>query len=132
MCLHAGALKSRADWSNPCRNWRKREAYIALMRHVQKCPNYNQWDCFRFVDYTDRQGWARTFNVRHLPLSNGDPANFSGGLPNPVWWDNNQKQHDFTLEEPPLKRSKNTDKDEDGDAPMMMWDSEKQNFYAIS
>ena len=122
VCLYAGALNSREDWSNPSRNWRKREAYIALMRHVNNCKNYHQWDCFRFVDFTDRAAWAKTFNVRHLPLSNGDPANFSGRLANPERWNNPQAP-------PPRKRSKNTDESDDGsESPNMFYDYETLSF----
>lgn len=124
ICLHAGALKSRADWSNPCRNWRKREAYIALMRNVQDCANYHQWDCFRLQDYTQRQRWAVTFNARHLPLSNGDPANFSGRLPNPAWWDGSHKL--------PNKKSKKQAGTPTSHGAMLVLDRHTGEFVALA
>ena len=74
-------LRNREYWSKVSL-WRKREAYIALARHVLKRdPNYNQWDCFRFRDYQDRQSLSRTFMKRHLPLSDGrDEVHFQGKL----------------------------------------------------
>ena len=60
----------------------KREAYIALGRYLlQVDTTYKQWDCFRFQDYTMRRALGLTFEVRHLPLSNGrDEDNFGKGV----------------------------------------------------
>ena len=111
---HAGALNSSESWSDPCRTWRKREAYIALMRHVTKPDrhidrdnkmNYQQWDCFRLADYKSRQALAKTFCERHLPLSNGDHSKFDKHLPNPASWDTGEA-------EPPKKKVR---KDVDGE-----------------
>ena len=88
--IHAmgtGALSSSASWSAPDRTWRKREAYIALMRHITPdCENYRQWDCFRFKDFVLRQSWGKTFDVRHLPISNGKWGEYAGKLADPVQW----------------------------------------------
>ena len=75
-------LRSRSYWGNKVQLWRKREAYIALARHLLcASPEYMQWDCFKFEDYVMRQVLAKTFCVRHLPLSNGkDEENFNGEL----------------------------------------------------
>ena len=96
-------MDSREDWTHPCRKWRKREAYIALMRYIKTDEPYRQWDCFRFEDYLDRQDWAETFHKRHLPLSNGDPANFKGPIQNPDCWDSTADK------EPPRKKSRKED-----------------------
>ena len=73
-------LRSPYYWGNRVELWRKREAYIALCRHVAgKPPAYPQWDCFLFGDYAQRQRAGKTFVKRHLPLSNGeDEINFNG------------------------------------------------------
>ena len=99
------------------------------MRNVKKSKNYHQWNCFLFKDYEERQGWALTFNTRHLPLSNGDPANFLGKLPNPECWDGSQKQHGGGAA-PPFKKSKKKGESSD-DEPMMIWDRETQTFREV-
>ena len=62
--------------------WRKREAFIALVRHLKGFPSdYKQWDCFLFVDYILRQQTTLTFVRRHWPLSDGDDeANFGDAI----------------------------------------------------
>ena len=74
-------LRSRKAWSQVAK-WRKREAYIALARYLLRADTgYKQWDCFRFADYTTRSVMGKTFERRHLPLSNGkDDENFGGTL----------------------------------------------------
>ena len=53
--------------------WRKREAYIALGRHLLgREPDYKQWDCFLFQDYQERQSLGKTYQERHHPLSDGN------------------------------------------------------------
>ena len=73
-------LRSAYHWGHKVPVWRKREAYIALCRHVEgKSPVYKQWDCFLFEDYAQRQRAQKTFMKRHLPLSSGDDEhNFDG------------------------------------------------------
>jgi hypothetical protein len=75
------ALRSRAYWAK-VDPWRKREAYIALVRFLRGLKaDYNQWDCFLWCDYTQRKRATVTFNRRHLPLSDGmDEENFDGHL----------------------------------------------------
>ena len=73
-------LRSSYYWGNKVDKWRKREAYIALVRILLGIvDDYRQWDCFKFSDFTLRQKSANTFNERHFPLSDGDDnANFDG------------------------------------------------------
>ena len=60
--------------------WRKKESYNALSRFLNDSPKgYKQWDCFAFRDYVDRAASGRTFEVRHLPLSDGNDAKNFGG-----------------------------------------------------
>jgi hypothetical protein len=59
--------------------WRKREAYIAVGRHLLGYkPNYQQWDCFSWSDYVCRQLLGKTFLVRHYPLSDGEDEEHFG------------------------------------------------------
>jgi len=95
-CVHSlgtRPLRSRKCWSNVAK-WRKTEAYIALGRYLLKADTgYKQWDCFRFVDYTMRRALSLTFQVRHLPLSNGkDEDNFGEGMVDFDW-----KKHSYSV-----------------------------------
>ena len=76
--LGSRPFRSRQHWGKNVSLWRKREAYIALVRYLLGIrPDYNQWDCFIFGDYIMRQRLHKTFVSRHLPLSNGnDELNF--------------------------------------------------------
>ena len=87
--LRAYANNIHAMGSHPLRSseywrkvdtWRKREAYIAVVRHVLSKPaGYRNWSSFLFSDYVQRQDCGLTFKRRHLPLSNGDDRyNFAG------------------------------------------------------
>lgn len=73
-------LRSRNHWSVKVKKWRKKEPYIALGRFLLGFDaGYKQWDCFLFKDYRIRKILTRTFEVRHLPLSDGrDELNFGG------------------------------------------------------
>ena len=66
-------LRSPYYWGVKVDKWRKREAYIALVRILLGIvKDYRQWDCYMFSDYSLRQKSARTFNKRHFPLFDGD------------------------------------------------------------
>ena len=82
-CMGTLALRSKENWAG-VQVWRKREAYIALVRHIRGHVGYAQYDCYLWRDYVERQRANRTFLARHLPLSNGD--NFGGSLPDPPEW----------------------------------------------
>ena len=73
-------LRSPKHWGTVVHRWRKKEAGIALGRFLLGFDaGYKQWDCFLFSDYMNRCKLGRTFDVRHLPLSDGrDDLNFSG------------------------------------------------------
>ena len=72
-------LRTRKHWAGVDK-WRKREAYIALGRSLLGYDaGYRQWDCFLWKDFLIRSQLYRTFDVRHLPLSDGrDEVNFQG------------------------------------------------------
>ena len=92
-------LRSRKHWRTKVGKWRKKEPYAALSRHLLNFDaGYKQWDCFRFEDYRIRKILMRTFEVRHLPLSDGrDELNF-GGTHKFDW-----KKHFY---EPPRRKGK--------------------------
>ena len=73
-------LRSPYYWGHKVDKWRKREAYIALVRILLGIvKDYRQWDCYLFSDFRLRQKSARTFNKRHFRLSDGDDdKNFDG------------------------------------------------------
>ena len=77
LSMGTGALKSPTHWAQ-VKRWRKIERYIALGRHcLQLSPGYKQWDCFDFDDHVNRNDLIKTFEKRHLPLSDGnDELNF--------------------------------------------------------
>jgi len=78
-------LRSPHYWST-VDQWRKREAYIALARKLLGLINdYRQWDCFLWSDYTLRQKLTKTFNKRHLPVSDGDDEKHFKGQYNFDW-----------------------------------------------
>ena len=72
------ALRSSEEWAR-VQVWRKREAYIALVRHIRGHHGYPQYDCYVWADYIERQHAGKTFRLRHLPLSDG--RDFEGQLP---------------------------------------------------
>ena len=73
------ALRSPEYWGTKVGKWRKKESYSALTRHLENYPKgYKQWDCFVFSDYVQRAAAARTYEVRHLPLSDGNDKKHFG------------------------------------------------------
>lgn len=83
--MGSGAMTSAEKWKCVA-VWRKREAYIALVRCLLERPSYQQWDCYKWQDYVEREKCHKTFVTRHLPLSDGDDTHFNGQLPNPPQW----------------------------------------------
>lgn len=75
-------LRSRIHWGTKVGKWRKKEPYTALGRLLLDFDaGYRQWDCFLFEDFRIRSLLIRTFEVRHLPLSDGrDELHFGGAF----------------------------------------------------
>ena len=126
--LGTGPFRSRRAWRDVAK-WRKREAYIALARYLLHADTgYKQWDCFRFVDYTMRRTLGLTFEVRHLPLSDGkDEINFKGQLK--FDWSKYVVQSKRRVKsEPgeykPSKTEEGSCSTTTGDAPLMVFDVE--------
>ena len=83
--MGSGAFNSASRWKK-VHLWRKREAYVALVRFILQRPSYQQWDCYKWQDYIERKKCNRTFTLRHLPLSDGDDSHFRGHIKNPDSW----------------------------------------------
>ena len=62
--------------------WRKMECYITGVRVRRGRHTYRKWEEFSWKDYKERDALATTFNVRHLPLSDGED-HFGGELADP-------------------------------------------------
>ena len=70
--MGTNVLRSPQHWKDVAK-WRKREAFIAIMRVLCDFHSYyKQWDCFLFSDYVFRQQMAKIFDLRHYPLSDGN------------------------------------------------------------
>ena len=83
------AMSSQAKWA-AVEPWRKREAYITLIRQILKKESYRKWHDFRFTDLVERNNLHHTFKNRHLPLSDGDDSHFGGLITNPPHWSGEQ------------------------------------------
>ena len=127
------ALNSKAEWAIVA-VWRKREAYIALVRHIRGHTGYPQYDCYVWADYIERQHAGRTFRLRHLPLSDG--RDFEGQLPPP--WSGEDVKDSPRKRKKSVKRapasvsakvvvSKKTKRDE----KPRVWDVEKDCFVSF-
>ena len=93
-------LRSPDVWKGVSK-WRKREAFIAVMRILCGFHSYyKQWDCFSFEDYVFRQEMSQVFDMRHYPLSDGNDRFHFGGVLDFEW-----SNHSFT---PKRKRNKTT------------------------
>ena len=82
--MGTGVLRSADRWAK-VEMWRKREAYIALARHLLVGKSYKQWDCFSFSDFMFRQRCGRVFKKRHLPLSDGEDKKHFGNDIDFIW-----------------------------------------------
>ena len=108
--------------------WRKREAYIAVIRHIRKHLSYPQWDCYKLEDYAERQALNKTFLTRHFPLSNGVSKRLDGQLTDPQEW---SKPHSDPEKPRPSKRAKQEPKTKEAaatSAKPMVWDVENNCF----
>ena len=94
------AMASKETWY-AVRVWRKREAYIALIRCIRGHLTYPQWDCFQLDHYSERQALNKTFLARHFPLSNGKSNLLDGVLTDPPQW-----SATTSSTQPPMKRPK--------------------------
>ena len=129
------ALESKERWF-AVERWRKREAYIAVVRHIRGHLTYPQWDCYRLDDYSERQALNQTFLVRHWPLTNGDNNLLDRELVDPPCWSNPTPES-----KPDLKRVKKERKRTrkssvqaavaSASATSQVWDVEKNCFVPL-
>ena len=94
------AMESQEHWFQ-VDVWRKREAYIAVIRLIRKHLQYPQWDCYKVKDYAERQALNNTFLKRHWPLSNGCSNKLDGHLTDPPQWSDSTTPE---RENPPPKK----------------------------
>ena len=83
--MGSNAMLSKERWF-AVEVWRKREAYIALIRHIREHNSYPQWDCYTLEDFAERQALNKTFLARHLPLTNGTDNRLQEHVPDPLHW----------------------------------------------
>ena len=123
------AMESKERWFEVA-VWRKREAYIALIRFIRKHLSYPQWDCYKLKDYAERQALNKTFLGRHFPLSNGVSNRLDGHLAEPQW----SEPAAARAKPPPRKRvelepeRRSVDKVVAASAKPMVWDVENNCF----
>ena len=68
--MGAHAMNTKTEWQHvPI--WRKREAYIAMVRHVKELPGYQKYISFDWNDYQMRNRCQKTFEKRHAPYTDG-------------------------------------------------------------
>lgn len=123
------AMDSKERWCEVA-VWRKREAYIAAIRHIRGHNTYPQWDCYTLEDYSERQSLHKTFVKRHFPLSNGACNRLDEHLVDPKEWS------DSGPELLPTKLVKQTSKVKpyvkaavaEASAKPMIWDVENNCF----
>ena len=85
--MGAKAMSTPEYWGQQVKNWRKRESYATCVRHFNEQPNLRRWTNFSHGDYVQRIRLKKTFDTRHLPLSDGkDHKEFAGLLQVPEEW----------------------------------------------
>ncbi len=128
--MRQSVMKSRKAWHGVAK-WRKREAYIVMARFVLQRENYNQWDCFKWQDFEERELMSRTFTVRHWPLTNGDKQHdrFDGYIKDPKSWDMKAKGKKAKKFVP--TRAIGARNDEPQCDSVMVWDMEKHMLVPL-
>ena len=108
----------------------KREAYIAMARFVLQRDNYQQWDCFKWQDFEEREVLSRTFTVRHWPLTSGEKHHrFDGYIKDPTAWDSKAKGKMAKKSVP--TRAIGAPHDEPQCDSVMVWDMERQMLVPL-
>ena len=74
-----GSIASQAVWHKTDR-WRKRQGYSHIVsREILRRPSHKPYHNFRWEDHVLRERLRKTYDRRHLPLSNGT-------ITPPPWW----------------------------------------------
>ena len=85
--MGAKAMSSPEYWGEQVKTWRKRESYSTSVCQFNEQPNLRRWTHFFHADYVQRIRLKKTFDTRHLPLSDGkDHEEFGGLLEVPEEW----------------------------------------------
>ena len=101
-----------------------------MARHVLERQHYRQWNCFSWADYQEREMMARTFEVRHWPLTNGRvPHEFDEYLEDPKGW--NEEQEVKKKKKFVPKRNVGVRNDEPQCDVVMVWDQDKQELVPL-
>ena len=112
--------------------WRKREAYIGLVRCIYGRGNYSKYVNYNWSDYTMRLDLCKTFEIRHWVYTNGTKR--LEGLVDPVHWAVNKDEDTrkrtsakatVTFESPQVSTVPVTVVEE---AEEMEWDSEEEKW----
>ena len=129
-------LRSREHWGTKVDKWLKKEAGIAVGRHVLDYDSgYRQWDCFAIKDYMIRVKLSKTFEVRHLPLSDGrDDVNFAGQYKfdwaKHAWSPKKRRSTASSYVKPEPKPATSAPRDDGGSVPMI-FDVELGEFVPL-
>ena len=84
--MGGNSMESPDKWA-AVEPWRKREGYTASVRLYRQKGNLKKWMNFLWDDFTHRCACQRTFEARHLPLSDGlYHAEFDNLLATPKHW----------------------------------------------
>ena len=115
--------------------WRKREAYIGVVRYVLGKGNYAKYVNFKWEDYIMRSHLTKTFQVRHAPYTDGTNDELRKLLPDPKHWNEN-KGKDFRSRKKKKKQQKFKEEDEHSPSPLnpsdkCVWDSEDELWVPI-
>ena len=81
------SILSKERW-HACEAWRKRSCYEYISRKILGRPNLQNWNDFCWEDYIERNQFIRTFNKRHLPVTNGTSVLPQSALPDLPSWAN--------------------------------------------
>ena len=83
-----GSIASRAAWEK-VEAWMKRQCYFFIARHHLGKENLKAYNDFRWEDHVLRERLTKTFDKRHLPVSDGrQKVNFPrNSCPTPASWD---------------------------------------------
>ena len=65
--------------------WRKHKCTLFILRYFLKSKNYQSFLNFRFEDYLQRDRVIKTYNIRHLKMTQGESSE-NYGIPEPKEW----------------------------------------------
>ena len=83
-----GSIATRDAW-HKVSPWRKRQCYVFIARHYLGKANLKPYNNFRWSDHLLRERLIKTFDKRHLPLSDGtQTTHFAATFcASPACWD---------------------------------------------